>query len=62
MSAQLKLVIRDAKDDDAGNGCEVMRRSIAELCVADHKNDPAILGKWVGNKTVEKFQGLDGAG
>jgi|SRR5215813_6346910 len=55
MSAQLKVVIRDAKQDDAINGCEVLRRSIAELCVADHKNDPAILGKWVGNKTLKNF-------
>ena len=56
MKAQLKLVIRDAKDDDAVEGCEVMRRSIAELCVADHKNDPVILGKWVGNKTLKNFR------
>jgi GNAT superfamily N-acetyltransferase len=53
---QLKLVIRDAKDDDAVDGCEVVRRSITELCVADHKNDPAILGKWVGNKTPKTFR------
>jgi hypothetical protein len=32
-----------------------MRRSIAELCVADHKNDPVILARWLGNKTVENF-------
>ena len=28
-----------------------MRRSIAELCVADQQNDPAILARWPGNKT-----------
>ncbi len=32
-----------------------MRRSIAELCVADHRNDPAILARWLSNKTVEVF-------
>ena len=32
-----------------------MRRSIAELCVADHKNDAAILARWLGNKTVKNF-------
>jgi GNAT superfamily N-acetyltransferase len=32
-----------------------MRRSIAELCLADHKNDPVILTRWLGNKTVENF-------
>jgi GNAT superfamily N-acetyltransferase len=28
-----------------------MRRSIAELCLADHENDPAILKAWLANKT-----------
>jgi GNAT superfamily N-acetyltransferase len=46
---------RDAVPDDASAGCVVMRRSIAELCVADHKNDPMILARWLGNKTVENF-------
>lgn len=35
--------IRDAILDDAPAACDVLRRSIAELCVADHRNDPAIL-------------------
>ena len=41
--------------EDAPAGCAVMRRSIAELCLADHKNDPVILARWLGNKTVENF-------
>jgi GNAT superfamily N-acetyltransferase len=49
------IEIRDAVAEDASAGCEVMRRSIAELCVADHKDDPAILARWLGNKTVENF-------
>ena len=52
----MQLVIRDAKEEDAIAGCDVMRRSIAELCVSDHKNDPAILNKWLGNKTPEIFR------
>jgi hypothetical protein len=40
---------------DATAGCAIMRRSIAELCLADHKNDPVILARWLGNKTVENF-------
>ncbi|WP_346770955.1 GNAT family N-acetyltransferase [Bradyrhizobium sp. 49] len=32
-----------------------MRPSIAELCVADHKNDAAILARWLGSKTPEIF-------
>jgi GNAT superfamily N-acetyltransferase len=27
--------------------------SISDLCVADHGNDPAILARWLGNKTPE---------
>lgn len=49
------MEIRDATPDDAIAGCEVLKRSIAELCTADHKNDPAILARWLGNKTVENF-------
>lgn len=51
------MEIRDALPDDAAAGCAVMKRSIAELCQADHKNDPAILARWLGNKTVENFIG-----
>jgi GNAT superfamily N-acetyltransferase len=29
----------------------VLRRSIVELCVADHHNDPTIVGRWLSNKT-----------
>lgn len=32
-----------------------MRRSIAELCVADHRNDPAFLAHCLSNKTPEIF-------
>jgi GNAT superfamily N-acetyltransferase len=32
-----------------------MRRSIVELCVADHRNDEAILTRWLSNKTPEFF-------
>jgi hypothetical protein len=49
------MEIRDAAPDDAIAGCEVLKRSIAELCTADHKNDPTILARWLGNKTIETF-------
>jgi GNAT superfamily N-acetyltransferase len=48
--------IRDAVPEDAVAACEVMRRSIAELCTADHHNDPAILERWLGNKTPDIFK------
>jgi GNAT superfamily N-acetyltransferase len=47
------MEIRDAVAADAPAACQVLRRSIAELCVADHRNDPAILARWLGNKTPE---------
>ena len=47
------MEIRDAVPADAPAACEVLRRSIAELCVADHRNDATILGRWLANKTPE---------
>ena len=47
------MQIRDAYPEDAQQICDVVRRSIAELCAADHGNDPAILGHWLVNKTPE---------
>jgi hypothetical protein len=34
------MKIRDAVSEDAMAACETMRRSIAELCAADHHHDP----------------------
>jgi GNAT superfamily N-acetyltransferase len=45
--------IRDAVAGDAEEACAVLRRSIAELCDADHRNDPAFLARWLGNKTPD---------
>ena len=47
------MEIRDAIPEDASAACEVIRRSISELCTADHLNDPVILGRWLANKTPE---------
>ena len=49
------MIVRDATPADARTACEVMRASIAELCVPDHRNDPEILRRWLGNKTPEHF-------
>jgi GNAT superfamily N-acetyltransferase len=46
------MIIRDATPEDASAACETMRRSIAELCVAD----PEILRRWLSNKTPEIFR------
>ena len=49
--------IRDATPDDAEAACGVLRRSIVELCVGDHGNDPSILATWLRNKTPEIVAG-----
>jgi GNAT superfamily N-acetyltransferase len=49
------MEIRDATTEPAEAACLVMRRSISELCAADHKNDPEILARWLSNKTPEVF-------
>jgi GNAT superfamily N-acetyltransferase len=50
------MMIRDAVSEDAAAACEVMRRSIAELCAPDHRNDPEILRRWLSNKTPDIFK------
>ncbi len=49
----MPIGIRDARPEDAAAACAVLRRSIVELCAADHRHDPAILADWLANKTVE---------
>jgi GNAT superfamily N-acetyltransferase len=49
--------IRDATPQDSDAACDVLRRSISQLCAADHGNDPAILGRWLGNKTPDIVAG-----
>jgi N-acetylglutamate synthase-like GNAT family acetyltransferase len=49
------IEIRIACVDDAAAACEVLRRSITELCVADHGNDPQFLRHWLANKTLESL-------
>jgi ribosomal protein S18 acetylase RimI-like enzyme len=49
------MLIRRARGEDAASACEAMRRSIAELCGSDHHDDPAILGRWLANKTPEEW-------
>lgn len=50
------MKIRKASPGDAEAASLVLRRSIRELCVRDHENDPAILTSWLANKTPEKFR------
>src|SRR4051812_624052 len=50
------MLIRRADVEDAVAACAAMRRSIAELCKADHHDDPVIVGHWLANKTPENVK------
>ncbi|MGB5864686.1 MAG: GNAT family N-acetyltransferase [Sulfitobacter sp.] len=47
--------IRKATDADAEAAIDTLRRSISELCVADHDGDPEEIEAWLSNKTVEAW-------
>ena len=51
------MLVRAAQHADAAAACQVLRRSITELCHADHGGDSAILEKWLANKTPESVAG-----
>lgn len=48
--------IRPATPDDADAACEIVRRSIVELCAEDHRNDPMELQGWLANKSPANFR------
>lgn len=48
----METTIRLAKASDALGAIETLRRSIVELCVSDHQNDPTRIDEWISNKTV----------
>jgi hypothetical protein len=50
------MLVRCARDDDAGRAADVVRRSITELCVNEYRNDPQVLARWLANKTVEDLR------
>ncbi|MBI2205996.1 MAG: GNAT family N-acetyltransferase [Candidatus Rokubacteria bacterium] len=39
MEGTMSITVRAAREADAAAGCDAIRRSIRELCVADHGND-----------------------
>ena len=50
-------MIRAAEPRDAAAMCDVLRRSIIELCVRDHQNDPARVAEWLADKTPGQVAG-----
>jgi GNAT superfamily N-acetyltransferase len=51
-----RTIIRRANAGDADAATTVLRRSIIELAVADHRNDPERLESWLANKHPENFR------
>ena len=49
------FAVRPAEKSDAEAAVDVVRRSITELCTADHRGDADTLAKWLSNKTVHHF-------
>ena len=58
MQSQSKtnVTVRPAIETDAQSAVDVVRRSITELCVVDHRNDDQTLLAWLENKTEANFQ------
>jgi GNAT superfamily N-acetyltransferase len=48
--------IRAAQMREAQAICDVLRRSITELCERDHHNEPELLAEWLANKTPENVE------
>lgn len=49
------MIVRQARLSDAGAACDVLRRSIIELCGSDHGNLRTKLDAWLANKTPENM-------
>lgn len=58
----MEHTIRTAVQADAVAACDVVRRSIMDLCVEDHGGDPATIGSWLSNKTPDRFRQWIGSG
>lgn len=48
---RMEISIRRGLDRDATAAVDVLRRSISELCTADHNNDEREIRDWLANKT-----------
>lgn len=46
-------ITRMAETRDAETVCQVLRRSITECCIEDHRGDPRLLVAWLSNKTYD---------
>lgn len=49
------MIIREATEEEAHEGIETLRRSIAELCSPDHHGNAERIASWLQNKTPETW-------
>jgi len=58
----MDFTIRAAARADAPAVCDVVRRSITELCHDDHLGDAETLAQWLADKTPDRFERLIDSG
>ena len=51
----MSLVVRNSVPADSVVVCDLVRRSITELCVGDHHSDEPTIAAWLSNKTKANF-------
>ena len=51
----MRILVRPAEQRDAATAIDVARRSIQQLCIADHRGDRETLAAWLVNKTPDNF-------
>lgn len=54
--AETGLYLRAGRIEDAEAGAALLRRSIIELCNADHRGDKEVIADWIANKTPEDWK------
>lgn len=52
----MKIELRYGHDTDANAAIAVLRRSITELCRADHNDEVAEISAWLSNKTEQSWK------
>jgi GNAT superfamily N-acetyltransferase len=50
------MELRKAHPEDAEEACMTVRRSIVELCHADHQGDASTISAWLANKTTDNMR------
>ncbi len=50
------LTIREARHDEAAAACDLVRRSIVDLCHPDHGDDRGQLAVWLADKTPDNVR------